>query len=336
MGSPEVKRGTMARPLRILFADAYYHVTCRGNERKAIFRDDTDRSVILEKLIASRQIYGAEIHAYVLMTNHFHLIVQTPKGNLSEFMRHFNISYTGAFNRRHHRVGHLYQGRYKAILIDKDNYLLELSRYVHVNPVRVRSYQAENIREQIRYLETYPWSSLCGYLYSQNKQSWVNYDSVLGYVGGSRKRYREFLMEGIRAGYNTPWEKLKGQVILGEEDFVERVKRKIKSGGSKREQPAVRHFAAKELKAVLGAVAGYFRLAEEKLTGRRTGHRNERAVAMELMYRHSGVSQAQIGKILGDLDYTAISRERKRLREKVEKERGLKAALDKIEKSLMS
>src|SRR5215472_262145 len=126
----------MARALRILFADAHYHVTCRGNERKAIFRDDTDRSVFLDKLQTSLQIYGVRLHAYVMMNNHFHLMVETPKGNLSEFMRHFNISYTAAFNRRHHRVGHLYQGRYKAILIDKDSYLLELSRYVHVNPVR--------------------------------------------------------------------------------------------------------------------------------------------------------------------------------------------------------
>jgi putative transposase len=326
----------MARPLRILFPDAYYHITCRGNERKAIFRNDADRSVFLGKLKTSRQIYGVEIHAFVMMNNHFHLIIETPKGNLSEFMRHFNISYTAAFNRRHHRVGHLYQGRYKAILIDKDSYLLELSRYVHVNPVRVRSYRAENIREQIRYLERYPWSSLAGYLDSQRKQSWVTYHSVLSYVGGSRRRYGEFLAEGIRAGYKTPWEKLKGQVILGEEDFVERVKRKMKAGGSKREQPAVRRFAAKELKTVLTAVASYFRLAEEKLTGRRTGHRNERAVAMELMYRWGAVSQATIGRILGDLDYTAVSRERKRLREKVQKERALKAAFDEIRTSLIS
>ena len=128
----------MARALRLLFPGAYYHVTCRGNERKAVFRDDTDRSVFLEKLKKSIEIYGVRLHAYVMMDNHFHLIVETPGGNLSEFMRHFNIVYTAAFNRRHKRVGHLYQGRYKAILIDQESYLLELTRHVHVNPVRVR------------------------------------------------------------------------------------------------------------------------------------------------------------------------------------------------------
>jgi len=114
----------MARALRIQIAGGFYHVTCRGNERKAIYRDDTDRQVFLDKLQASLTIYQVELHAYVLMDNHFHLIVRTSRGNLFEFMRHFNITYTSAFNRRHRRVGHLYQGRYKAIVVDQDSYLV--------------------------------------------------------------------------------------------------------------------------------------------------------------------------------------------------------------------
>ena len=137
----------MARPLRIQYSHAYYHVTCRGNDRRSIYRDDTDRTLFLEKLRVSIEIYDVKLHAYVLMGNHFHLMVETPRANLSEFMRHFNISYTGAFNRRHRRVGHLYQGRYKAILLDKDSYLAELSRYVHLNPVRIKPHQGKSIRE---------------------------------------------------------------------------------------------------------------------------------------------------------------------------------------------
>lgn len=159
---------------------------------------------------------------------------------------------------------------------------------------------------------------------------------MLSYIGESRKKYGEFVAEGIRQGYDTPWERLKGQVVLGEEDFVERIKRKLKPRGSKREQSAVRRLEARDLKTVLREVARYFRLEEEKLTGRRTGHRNERGVAMELMYRYGGVSQAEIGKALGNLDYTAVSRERKRLRERVEKDKTVRAALAKIEISLMS
>ena len=143
------------------------------------------------------------------------------------------------------------------------------------------------------------------------------------------------LAEGIRRGYNTPWEKLQGQVILGEEDFVERVKGRIRGAGSKREQPSVRRFESRDLESVLKSVAGYFNLPQEKLVGRRTGYRNERAIGMELMHRYGGASQPEIGKMMGDLDYTAVSRERKRLREKVKTERGLKAALDEIGISLM-
>jgi putative transposase len=111
-----------ARPLRILIPGGYYHVTAWGNERKAIFKYAWDRSALIEKLRGSLAIYQVELHAYVVMSNHFHLMGATPKGNLSEFMKHPNIS-TTAYNRRHRRVGHLYQGRYKAIVIDQDNYL---------------------------------------------------------------------------------------------------------------------------------------------------------------------------------------------------------------------
>ena len=326
----------MARPLRIVYPGAYYHITCRGNERKAIYRDERDRSVFLDKLRTSLEIYQVRVHAYVLMGNHFHLIVETPRGNLSEFMRHFNISYTSAYNRRHHRVGHLYQGRYKAILIDEDSYLLELSRYVHLNPVRVRPYQGREVSAKVRYLERYGWSSLTGYLEGKKKQFWVTYDTVLGYVGGSRRKYAAFVTEGLRGGYGTPWEEVRGQAVLGEEGFVERVKGRIKELGSKRERPGVRQLAAKEPARVLKEVARYFGLAERQLAGKRTGHRDERGVVLELMYRHGQLSQAEIGKLMGGLDYTAVSRERKRLRERMAEDRGLRKAVEEIEMSLLS
>jgi REP element-mobilizing transposase RayT len=292
--------------------------------------------MFMAKPSASREIYGVEIHGYVLMPNHFHLIVSTPKANLPQFMRHFNISYTAAFNRRHNRVGHLYQGRYKAILVDADSYLLELSRYLHVNPVRVRLHAARSLPEQVKFLERYPWSSLSGYLSSKRKLPWVNYDAVLGYLGGSRKRYAEFLAEGIRRGYDTPWEKLQGQVVLGEDDFVERVKGKLDGRGSKLEQPALRRFQAADPRSVIRVVARHFKLDEGKLAGRRTGYRTERAMAMELMYRYAGVTQEEIGKALGGLDYSAVSRERKQLRENVHKHQKVRVAFDKLMAEFMS
>jgi REP element-mobilizing transposase RayT len=291
--------------------------------------------MFLDRLKTSVGIYEVRVHAYVLMSNHFHMIVETPKGNLSEFMRHFNISYTAAYNRRHSRVGHLYQGRFKAILIDADNYLLELSRYVHLNPVRVASYKRKDDREKFKDVEGYQWSSVGGYLGSLQKQFWITYDTVLDYLGGSRRKYREFVIDGIRQGYDTPWEDVKGQAVLGEEDFVERIKARMIKQGSSREQPSVRQLKAMDPGAVLKKVARYFQVPESQITGKRTGRRDERGMALELMYRHCAASQARLGALVG-LDYTAVSRERTRLRERIESDKRLKKRLIEIEVSLLS
>lgn len=154
----------MARPLRIQFPGAFYHITCRGLERRHIYLDDKDRSEFLLLLSRSLETYQVVLHAYIMMTNHFHLLIETVKANCSEFMRHFNICYTGWFNRRYGRVGNLYQGRYKAFLVDADNYLLEVSRYLHLNSVRVRNLQALGYRVRWQYAQQYPWSSLAGYV----------------------------------------------------------------------------------------------------------------------------------------------------------------------------
>ena len=130
----------MVRPLRIEYPGAFYHVTCRGNKRKTIFRDNSDRYTFLNMLAASLETFTVSLHGYVLMDNHFHLIIETHEANRGKLMQRFNTAYTVYYNRHHNRNGHLYQGRYKAILIDADQYLLELSRYVHLNPVRIREY----------------------------------------------------------------------------------------------------------------------------------------------------------------------------------------------------
>lgn len=327
----------MARPLRIFYPNAFYHVTCRGNERRDIYRDEEDRSLFLEKLKISLDIYGVRVHAYVLMRNHFHLIVETPKANLSEFMRHFNIAYTGAYNRRHRRVGHLYQGRFKAILVDKDSYLLELSRYVHLNPVRINPMRQRGFRESLRYLGRYRWSSLRGYLSGGRKEDWITYEEVLGYVGGSRRRYREFTEEGLEKGYVTPWEELKGQVVLGKEGFLARLKGRWRKGTtSTREIPSLRSLEMVEAEKVVREVAEYFKIKPEVLCRKRSGYRDGRGLAMELMYRYSAMSQGEIGGRMGGMDYTAVSRERKRLREKMEYDSKLKRYAKEIEARLMS
>jgi putative transposase len=126
----------MARPLRISYPGAFYHVTSRGNEQKAVFKSTPDRERFLEYLESSVQRYNAIIHAYCLMDNHYHLLLETPDGNLSRIMAHINGAYTMYFNIKRKRFGHLFQGRYKAILVEADEYAEELSRYIHLNPVR--------------------------------------------------------------------------------------------------------------------------------------------------------------------------------------------------------
>ena len=126
----------MARPLRISYPGAFYHVTSRGNERKAVFKSSGDREKFLGYLASASQRYDARVHAYCLMDNHYHLLLQTPRANLPEIMHHINGAYTTYFNVKRARSGHLFQGRYKALLLDADSYLLKLVRYVHLNPVR--------------------------------------------------------------------------------------------------------------------------------------------------------------------------------------------------------
>ncbi len=140
----------MARPLRIEYAGAVYHLTSRGNARKNIFADDSDRTLFMDTLSAVVKRYNWLCHAYCLMDNHYHLMIETPDPNLSMGMRHLNGIYTQRYNRRHKRPGHLFQGRFKAILVEKENYLLELCRYVVLNPVRARMLETP---------EQWAWSS---------------------------------------------------------------------------------------------------------------------------------------------------------------------------------
>lgn len=310
--------------MRIQYPDAYYHVTCRGNERRAIFRTPEDRKDFFRLLVRSVDIFDIRLLAYALMPNHFHLLVCTPKGNLSEFMRHFNISYTGSFNRKYHRSGHLYQGRYKAFLIDENNYLLEVSRYIHLNPLRMKS--KSRLEERWQDLMTNESTSLPGYLHTKYRKPFVHYKTLLDYFGGDSKHsmndYRTFVAEGTEKELNSPLEKGKGTGIIGEEDFIEEIK-EIFAGGKQithREQPALR-----ELKRninpheLIERYAQIVKMAREELT-QKGKQSTERAMLMELLYRLCNIKQPEIGKLLGGIDYSAVSQARKRLQNKMHNE----------------
>jgi hypothetical protein len=251
------------------------------------------------------------------MSNHFHLIVETPKANLSEFMRQFNIAYTAYYNRRHRRIGHLYQGRFKAIVVDKDSYLLELSRYVHLNPIRIKATAQRPENDRIREISRYPWSSLPGYVDVKRKVSWITYEAVLGYLGGSRQKYAAFVQDGIHKGFATPWEDLLAQMVLGDQEFLEQVKA-MKIKGSAKDQPSYRMIQNVDADVLIKKALEYFRLGEADLTRKRGRHRQERALVMELLHRYSGLKQRMIGERFGDLDEGLVSRDRRAIREKIE------------------
>ena len=204
----------MSRPLRIEFAGALYHVTSRGNGRKPIFRKDQDRLSFLEVLDKVNRRYHWLCHAYCLMSNHYHLIIETPEGNLSRGMRQLNGVYTMYFNRRHRTVGHVFQGRYKAILVEKESHLLEVCRYVVLNPVRASLVERP---------EEWSWSSYRGTAGLNKPHRSLTVDWILGQMGKRRKEavkgYRNFVRDGI--GEGTIWKKVKGQSILGEENFID-------------------------------------------------------------------------------------------------------------------
>ena len=306
----------MARPLRIQFPGAFYHITCRGIEKRHIYMDDNDRNRFLTLLVESLETYQVVLYAYIMMTNHFHLLIQTRKANCSEFMRHFNICYTGWFNYRHRRSGNLYQGRYKAFLVDADNYLLEASRYLHLNSVRVRKMQALDYQERWQYARGYRWSSLAGYVSERNVVRDVNYDLILSMVGG-RKKYRDFVVDGLKRDIESPFRKIRSRIILGDADFVAKAKRFLRRG-SLREQPSYRDLVMStiEPEVVVGIITKEFEINQESLRQRRANG-EIRGIVADLLYKYCDITQSQIGSYLGDIDYVSVHQLRRRLREKM-------------------
>ncbi len=204
----------MTRPLRLEFAGALYHITSRGDRQEAIYETDADRECFLSVLSGVCEHYNWVCHAYCLMDNHYHLLIETPEANLSKGMRQLNGVYTQSYNRAQRRVGHVFQGRYKAILVDKNSYLLELARYIVLNPVRAR---------MVRSAREWPWSSYRATVGQKPKPKWLNTEWLLAGFGRRKSKaidaYKRFVSEG--KGQPSPWEQLRNQIFLGDEKFVE-------------------------------------------------------------------------------------------------------------------
>jgi len=272
----------MARPLRLEFAGALYHITSRGDRREAIYENDDDRENFLSILGDVCETYRWSCYAYCLMGNHYHLLIETRDGNLSRGMRQLNGVYTQRHNHSHKRVGHVFQGRYKAILIDKDSYLLEVARYIVLNPVRAR---------MVRTAQDWPWSSYRDTVGLRPSQSWLFVDRLLSAFGTRKAEavaaYKQFVTEG--KGQPSPWESLRHQVYLGDEQFVQQMLLKIDGDRELSEIPATQR------RGVPKSLAEYESLATNR----------DNAIASA--YASGGYSMRTIGDYFG-LHYSRVSR----------------------------
>lgn len=324
----------MARPLRIQYPGAVYHITCRGNERKEIFKDDSDRETFLKILTQSAKTYNIKIFSYILMENHFHLLIETSLGNLGEFMRHFNITYTSRYNRRHERVGHLYQGRYKSILVDKETYLSILSRYVHLNPVRTKAMEKKTDKEKVQYLKGYKWSSLPGYISKSEKEGFIDYAMVLEEYGGDSDRGRAAYKRRIFSDTGREFdikEKIIGQSILGGDKFIGWVKDNFLQKKKDRECPSLKEI--QKYKAKEEIIEAIVKETGQDIEAIKAEKGSTRQILMDLLYRIGGLTGVEIGRMMG-VDYSTVSQGRKRLREKLPKDKKLRQMLSRIEARL--
>jgi REP element-mobilizing transposase RayT len=277
----------MARPLRIEFPGAVYHVTSRGNAKQTIFLEKGDNHKFLKVLSTVVERFNWSCHAYCLMNNHYHLIVETPEGNLSRGMRQLNGVYTQVFNRRHGRVGHLFQGRYKAILVERDAYLLSLCRYIILNPVRAGF---------VKRPDQWRWSSYKPTIGETKGPLFLRTGWILSQFDDDKreavKKYRKYVLDGINA--ESPWKALAGQIILGTKNFLEKFDGLLRDREILNEVPKVQRYAARP------ALSKIF---EEG----RIEDRKDKAEKIYDAYCHYGYTQREIGEYLA-VHYSTIGR----------------------------
>jgi len=275
----------MARPLRIELSGGIYHVTSRGDGQEDIYLSDTDtdtdRESWLEIFGQVCQRFNWVCHAWCQMTNHYHLLIETPEANLAQGMRQLNGVYTQRFNRDHARVGHVFQGRYKAILVERDSYLLEVARYVVLNPLRAK---------MVKRLESWPWSSYLATCGQAATPKWLQTDWILAQFGRRRSsaiaKYVRFVHEGARLP--SVWTQLQGQIYLGSEAFIRKMQAKIE------QKPALEEIPRVQRRAITQPLSGF-----EK--------RYERNEAIARAYLSGQYAMVEIARYFG-VHYATVSR----------------------------
>lgn len=344
----------MARPLRIMVEDGWYHVISRGLERRAIFTDERDRSHLLELLAEATERYRVLVHAYVLMTNHLHAIFQVPEANLSEAMQWVLTSYAGWYNRRHQRVGPLFQGRYKSVLVEQGAWAYELSLYVHLNPLRIKALglgkeergeeslgwrqpSPEQVRARLEKLRRYRWSSYRAYAGYASCPDWLTREEILARADGNiakrQASYRADVKEQLTRGMSEPFsERLAEGLALGSAGFVDGIRSGVK-GREVRELPGKRALRARvSYSDVIEAVESIRGEPAEMFMEEYGGW--GRGLVIWGSRQYTGMTLRELGEAMGK-DYGAIAMQLKRFEERSRKDRHASRAKSRLAKLLL-
>ena len=311
----------MARPLRRDIEGGWYHVTARGEHRKALYGDDRDRRHFLELLEEMRTRYRVKILAYVLMENHYHLMLATPEANLSRAIQWLNVSYSVWFNRRRQEVGHVFQGRFKAIVVEGESWGLLLSEYIHLNPIRLKilgqgkrerrvdakglgkGSDPEMVKRRLAELRSYRWSSYRAYAGYGNAPEWLDLREILARAGGAAK-YRGYVEERVKQGIEeSPWEQVKWGLVLGTETFTKGVRKRLSGGREMPGKPELRQRVVfDEIVKIVERVSG----GEWCEFRDRHGDRR-RDLVLWVARQSTGLTLEELGKRTGGMDYAAVT-----------------------------
>ncbi|HNQ35119.1 MAG TPA: transposase [bacterium] len=314
----------MARQIRIEFPGAIYHVTARGNEWQAIFRNNLDRQTFLVLLGQISEQYGVKVRAYCLMPNHYHLILETPRGNLSQAVGWLQLTYTVRFNRQHKRSGHLFQGRFKAFLVDADEYAQVLTLYVHLNPVRPEDKNAAIPAGRIKTLGNYRWSSHLAYAGKVGKPDWLDI-SWLQYWGETEDRARKEYQEAIRGLFGkvivNPQGNVQDSLVLGGDALREQVENAIKNKSGKEEKHWIIEKSHLDIRRQLEAI-----LKEEL----------DQGVRLWARVRLGGERMIDLSREFGYKDGSGVLHAVKRIERRAEKDQGIQRKLLDLKSRLLS
>ena len=316
----------MSRPLRIQYENAWYHVMNRGRRGEPIFHEPDDYEYFIKLLKDTAEIWNIRIAAYCLLTNHYHLLIQTPDANLSRCMRHINGLYTQRFNRQHQVDGQLFRGRYKSILVDADSYLLELVKYIHRNPLQTGIVDS---------LDAYTWSSHKGYKSQSVKWSWLYKDFILSMLTSNKqkqkKAYKDLMREGEPSKLIDFFNGTQLPAILGTEEFIDRIRTKFYKKSDSGRVPQSKMLAL-PVNVIKQRVAEKYGVSQDKLMILRRGYVNEpRNAAIYLTRKYSGKTLLEIGVEFNMRHYSSVSSVVNKMIQLVKQDRHIRKRVQGIE-----